>query len=159
MAIVESRLKDGTLKLGVTPTELDFSCQVTNARVNSSYSDDGDAVETLCGDMIAAGRKLSGRSLAGTFIQDWTDPAGITDFCFDHDLEVLAFEYAPAGATGPSITGELRVEVPGETYGGDVNSRLTSDFEWQITGPLTRTPPVVGTQGATNEAQPEPQPA
>ena len=62
MAIVESRLKDGMLTLGTTPAELDFSCQVTNARINSSYDDDGDAVETLCGDQIPAGRKLGGRA-------------------------------------------------------------------------------------------------
>lgn len=148
MTIVESRLKDGTLKLGTAPTQLDFSCQVTNARINSSYDDDGDSVETLCGDMIAAGRKLSGRSLAGTFIQDWTAPAAtsITEFCYDHDLETLAFEYVP-NAAGPTLTGELRIEVPGETYGGDVNSRITSDFEWQLTAPLVRTPPV-GTMAA-----------
>lgn len=144
MAIVESRLKDGTLKLGTTPSELDFSCQVTNARINSSYDDDGDAVETLCGDMIAAGRKLSGRALAGTFIQDWTAAAAlsITEYCYDHDLEEVAFSYVP-NVDGPTLSGTLRIEVPAETYGGDVNTRITSDFEWALTAPLVRTPPVV----------------
>jgi hypothetical protein len=157
MAIEESRLKDGTLTLGTTPTDLDFSCQVTNARVNSSYDDDGDAQETLCGDLIAPGRKVSGRSLAGTFIQDWMDPLGVTEYLYLHDLEVVAFEYAPAGAAGPTLAGSLRLEVPGETYGGDVNARITSDFEWQITSTMTRTYPVVGT--AAQERQPETQPA
>jgi len=152
MAITESRLKDGTLTLGTTPTTLDFSCQVTNARVNSSYDDDGDAVETLCGDQIAAGRKLGGRSLAGTFIQDWTADAAtsITEFCYDHDLEEMAFEYMP-NAAGPTLTGTVRIEVPAETYGGDVNTRLTSDFEWTMTNTLVRTPPVVGTTTTATE--------
>jgi len=143
MAITESRLKDGTLTLGTTPSELDFSCQVTNARINSSYDDDGDAVETLCGDQIPAGRKLSGRALAGTFIQDWTAAAAtsITEFCYDHDLEEMAFEYMP-NVAGPTLTGTVRIEVPAETYGGDVNTRITSDFEWSLTAPLVRTPPV-----------------
>lgn len=142
MAITESRLKDGTLTLGTTPGDIDFSCQVTNARVNSAYSDDGDAVETLCADMIPAGRKLDGRSLAGTFIQDWTAAAdSITEYCFDHDLEEVAFSYMP-NATGPTLTGTLRIEVPAETYGGDVNTRITSDFEWALVAPLVRTPPV-----------------
>jgi hypothetical protein len=156
MTIVESRLKNGILEIGTTPTTLDFSCQVTNARINSSYDDDGDAQETLCGDQMAVGRKLSGRALAGTFIQDWTDPLGITEFCFDHDLEVMAFSYQP-NETGPTLTGELRIEVPSETYGGDVNTRNTSDFEWQLTSALVRTPPVVQTEAQTPE--PEPQPA
>ncbi|MET0767367.1 MAG: hypothetical protein ABWY50_06970 [Aeromicrobium sp.] len=156
MTIVESRLKDGTLKLGTTPSDLDFSCQVTNARINSSYEDDGDAVETLCGEMIAAGRRLSGRALAGTFIQDWTAAAveSITDYCYTHDLETVAFEYKPAGDTGPTLTGSLRIEVPSETYGGDVNSRLTSDFEWQLTTALTRTPPVVAAAEAQTAEEP-----
>jgi hypothetical protein len=154
MTITESRLKDGVLTLGTAPGDMDFSCQVTNARVNSTYDDDGDAVETLCGDRIPAGRKLSGRSLAGTFIQDWTAAAGasITEYCYDHDLEVVAFTYTP-NAAGPTLTGELRIEVPAETYGGDVNARVTSDFEWSLTAPLVRTPPVVA--GASASPAPE----
>jgi hypothetical protein len=142
MAIVESRLKDGVLKIGPTGSEQDFSCQVTNARINSSYSDDGDPLETLCGDEIPAGRKLDGRALAGTFVQDWDSAAvagSVTDYVWDHDLETLDFTYTP-NAVGPTLTGSLRVEVPAETYGGDVNSRITSDFEWSIIGDVTRTP-------------------
>ena len=153
--ITESRLKDGVLTLGTTP--VDMSCQVTNARINSSYDDDGDAVETLCGDQISAGRKLAGRALAGTFIQDWTAADSITDYCFDHDLEEVAFEYTP-NATGPTLSGTIRVEVPAETYGGDVNMRITSDFEWTLTAALVRTPPVAADDQAA-KAKSEPQPA
>lgn len=139
--ITESRLKDGTISLGTAPDEVDFSCQVINARVNTSYEDDGSAQETLCGDLIAPGRKLSGRSLAGTFIQDWTAVDSIVAYCYDHELEDVAFSYKPNGAAGPTLSGTVRVEVPAETYGGDVNTRITSDFEWQMTAPLTRTAP------------------
>jgi hypothetical protein len=154
MAIEESRLKDGVLTLGTTPGDMDMSCQVTNARINSAYDDDGDAVETLCGDQIPKGRKLSGRSLAGTIIQDWTAAAGlsIVEYCYDHDLEVVAFTYTP-NVAGPTLSGTVRIEVPAETYGGDVNTRITSDFEWQLTAPLVRTPPVVGT-ASTRASEP-----
>jgi len=30
------------------------------------------------------------------------------------------------------ITGTLQLEIPAETYGGDVNARLTSDFVWNL---------------------------
>lgn len=142
--IVESRLKDGVISLGTAPDTLDFSCQVTNARINSSYDDDGDAVETLCGDQIPKGRKLSGRALAGTVIQDFTAAAGtsLIEYCYDHDLEELAFSYQPNATDGPTLSGTLRLEVPAETYGGDVNTRITSDFEWSLTTQLIRTPPV-----------------
>jgi SAP domain len=142
MAIVESRVKDGTLTLGTVPT--DFSCQVTNIRINSAYSDDGDPLEVLCGDTIPAGRKLDSRSLAGTFVQDWDNPtagASLTKFLYANDLDVVDFEYVP-NAEADTITGSVRIEVPGETWGGDVNSRITSDFEWFIQGEPVFTPPV-----------------
>jgi len=139
--ITDSRVKEGTLTLGTTPGT-DFSCQVTNIRVNSSYDDDGEAVETLCGDQIAAGRKVGGRALAGTFIQDFTDPLGLVAYCWEHDLEVVDFSYVP-NLEGPTITGTVRVEVPAETYGGDVNTRVTSDFEWGMQSKPVFTAPVV----------------
>ena len=111
MAIVESRVKDGVLSLGTDPDDIDFSCQVTNARINTSYTDDGDSLETLCGDTIPPGRKLDSRSLAGTFVQDWTAATSITDFVWDHELEEMAFTYTP-NVDGPTLTGTLRVEVP-----------------------------------------------
>jgi hypothetical protein len=144
--ITDSRVKEGTLTLGTAPGT-DFSCQVTNIRVNSSYDDDGDAVETLCGDEIAAGRKVGGRSLAGSFIQDWTDSLGLTAYLWEHDLEDVPFEYVP-NVEGPTITGTVRLEVPAESYGGDVNTRNTSDFEWTMTSKPTFTPPVVADEAA-----------
>jgi hypothetical protein len=121
MAIVESRLREGTVLLGTAPDEMDISCQLTNVRLTSAYSDDGDAVETLCGDKIAAGEKADG--------------------------------YTP-NVTAPTVTGKLRLKLPGEFLGGDVNVRLTSDFEWTITSELDRTPPVAGTttSGSTTTA-------
>lgn len=160
MSIEESRVKDGVLSLGTTPGEMDFSCQVTNVRINSSYDDDGDAQETLCGDQIAPGRKVSGRSLAGTFIQDWTlpDAESITAYVWAHDLEVVDFTYTP-NAAGPTITGKVRLEVPSETYGGDVNTRITSDFEWQMTTTPAFAPPVAGTSTSSSAPASEPVPA
>ena len=38
--------------------------------------------------------------------------------------------------------------MPGETYGGDVNTRITSDFEWGIVGDVVRTPPVAAMAAA-----------
>lgn len=152
MTIVESRVKDGTLKLGPSATAFDVSCQVTNVRINSSYDDDGDAVETLCGDQIAPGRKLGGRSIAGTVIQDFTSAAvdgSFTDFCWDNDLLEMAFEYVP-NVAGPTLTGTCRIEVPAETYGGDINTRITSDFEFAITAEVIRTPPAAAAAESTS---------
>jgi hypothetical protein len=152
--ITESRLKDGTLTLGTTPTPFDISCQLTNVRLTAAYSTDGDAIETLCGDKIAPGEKADGYTLAGTFIQDF-DTALEADsaiwFLMDHNLEEMPFSYTP-NVNSPTVTGSVRVKLPAEFLGGDVNTRITSDFEWQITTPITRTPPVVGTTEATEAA-------
>ena len=156
MAIVESRLVEGTLTVGTAPNDLDLSCQITNVRYATSYSDDGDAVETLCGDKLAPGEKNDGGTLQGTFIQDWTAGAtSIITYLMAHDLEEVPYTYTP-NQTGATYSGNLRLKMPSEFLGGDVNTRLSSDFEWQITSwPPTVTPPV----GTTTARQPEPQPA
>jgi hypothetical protein len=134
----ESRLKNGTLKLGPSATALDASCQVTNVRVVSTYDDDGDAVSTLCGDTIAAARKLGGRQLSGTIVQDFDAEeadGGVIDYLWNHDLEIVAFEFVPNDLGAPTITGNVQLEVPSDgTYGGDVGGRLTTDFTWNMQG-------------------------
>lgn len=147
MTIVESRLREGTFKVGTAPSELDLSCQLTNIRYASGYSDDGDAVETLCGDRKAPGEKSDGGTLQGTFIQDWTAPAGasIILWLMEHDLEEVPYTYTPE-VDGSTFSGNVRVKLPSEFLGGDVNTRITSDFEWQVTGPWPPTvvPPAGG---------------
>ena len=56
----------------------------------------------------------------------------------EHDLEVVAFTFTP-DETPLVLTGSVMLEVPASTYGGDVNTRLTSDFSWNIQGDITRT--------------------
>jgi hypothetical protein len=147
MTINESRASNGTLTLtpAVPGTATDLSCQVTNVRVVTTYTDDGDAVTTLCGETKNKPRKLEGHKLAGTIIQDFDlaeADGGVIDFLWNHSLELVPFEYTPDDlASCPVITGSVTVEIPGDTYGGDVGTRLTSDFEWGIDGAPTRTYP------------------
>jgi hypothetical protein len=154
--INESRLMNGTLTLGPTGTgEIDLSCQVTNARITSAYSDDGDAVQTLCGDTKPPPRKLDGHKLEGTIVQDFSfDEAsgGVIDYLWNHDLEVVAYTYTPNDdATVPVITGTLLIEIPADTYGGDVGKRTTSDFVWSLQEKPTRTYTVPGAASASRE--------
>lgn len=152
MTIVESRLKEGTVLLGTAPNDMDISCQLTNVRLTAAYSSDGDALETLCGDKIAAGEKADGYTIAGTFIQDFDaspEDASVIWYLMDHNLQEVPFTYTP-NVNAPTIEGSLRLKLPAEFLGGDVNVRLSSDFEWTITSELTRTPPAgTGSTGAT----------
>lgn len=159
--INESRLSSGTLTLGPVspdPLALDMSCQITNVLIDSAYEDDGNPVTTLCGDQKPAGRKLTGRSLKGTFVQDFDLSDGVVAYIWDHDLTVVAFSYAPDD-TNLTITGDVLLEVPQETYGGDVNTRVTSDFVWGIQSVVTRTYGTGTQTRVETDAAPEKQPA
>lgn len=139
MPITESKLKEGKLTLGGTGGTggTDFSCQPTNVRVTPSHDESGDEVETLCGDTLGAEVKTSWK-LNGTSIQDFDNAAGFVRYTVEHNLEKVEFTWQPnAGAF--AVTGE--VEVRAVEIGGDVNARLTSDFEWPVTDTPTFTWP------------------
>jgi hypothetical protein len=136
--ITESKLKTGTLTLGTSPG-VDFACQATNVRLTPSVKETGDEVETLCGDMIGADSKTSW-TLKGTSIQDFDDADGFVQYCFDNDLEEVAFEWKPSATSG---TYSGTVEIRAVEIGGEINKRLSTDWEWKITGTgvPTLTPP------------------
>lgn len=151
-AFRESRLRNGTLKLGPTGTgQIDMSCQITNAVVKTAYTDDGDAVTVLCGTTVPAPQKVDGRTLDGTFVQDFdfqeTD-GGIIDYLWNHELEKVDFEFVPNVDGAPTVTGNVELVVPEETHGGDVSTRLTSDFSFRIQGEVARVYPVGGMTAA-----------
>lgn len=136
MTITESRLKNGTLTFGTAPGD-DFSCQATNVRLTPSYEDDGDALETLCGDTIAPGKKGT-YVLAGTVIQDFDDTTGFQNYTWLNETQSVTFSWKPNDVTtGPTITGTV-VMVAVE-IGGDVATRLTTDFEFDCQGKPTVT--------------------
>lgn len=151
MTITESRLKTGVLTFGETPTPTDFSCQPTNVRLTPNYEDDGDDTETLCGDMIPAGKKETW-VLAGTSIQDFDDPAGFIQYCFDNRMTTVAFSWQPNTTGAPTYSGS--VVVVALEIGGDVNTRLTTDFEFDVSGELVVTPAPVVPLEADEESAP-----
>jgi len=139
MAITESRLKGGTLTLGGTPPTTpgtEFACQASNVHVTPSYDDDGDPIETLCGDKIPAGKKESW-VLGGTSVQDFDDPAGFLAYCFDNRMQTVAFSWTPNDTGAPTWAGDVVIVALEE--GGDVNVRLTTDWEFDVSGVPTRT--------------------
>ena len=138
--ITESRVRQGTLTLGASgggaPDGTAFACQATSIKVTPSFDDDGDAVETLCGDTIPAGKKTSW-TLNGTSIQDFDDPEGFLTYCFENSLQTVAFEWAPNVVGAPTWAGSVVIRALEE--GGDVNTRLTTDWEFDVSGQPTRT--------------------
>lgn len=155
MAVNESRLKTGKLTLGgaagVGGTE--FACQATNVRVTPSHDETGDEVETLCGDKLAPDVKTSW-SVAGTSIQDFDSPDGFVQYSVEQNLEVVEYSWQPNTSTF-EVTGTVQVRAV--EIGGDVNTRLTTDFEWPCQDDPTFTWPAgagaAATAGPATEAQ------
>lgn len=139
--ITESKLKTGMLILGgsvVGVGAFDFACQATNVRVAPSHNDAGDPVETLCGDSTSPSTQTTW-ALQGTSIQDFDDAAGFLWYAFDHNLQTVPFSWTPNVDGGSVITGDVQVRAL--EIGGDVNTRITSDFDWPINGEPTATKP------------------
>jgi hypothetical protein len=141
MPITESRVKQGTLTFnaegGGTPgTGTVFACQASTVKVTPSHDNDGDRVETLCGESIPAGKKESW-TLNGTSIQDFDDPEGFLAYCFENSMQTVPFEWVPNLTGAPTWAGSVVILALEE--GGDVNTRLTTDWEFEIVGIPTRT--------------------
>lgn len=145
MTIVESRVRKGVLTFGADPTPSDFSCQPTNVRVTPNYEDDGDPLETLCGDTAPAGKKESW-VLAGTSIQDFDDPTGFLSYCFDNRMTTVPFSWQPNIEGAAVWSGNVVIVALEE--GGDVNTRVTTDFEFDVSGDILRTYGTTGTMEA-----------
>lgn len=149
MPITESRVRNGTLTFGGsgggtgTPGTV-FACQASTVKVTPSFDDDGDAVETLCGESLPAGKKAHW-TLNGTSIQDFDDPDGFLAYCFEHSLETVAFEWMPNQVGAPTWSGSVVIRALEE--GGDVNARLTTDWEFDIAGDPIRTATAPGADG------------
>lgn len=145
MAVVESKLRKGSLTLGTAPG-VEYACQATNVRIVPTFNEEGDNVETLCGDTLAPSTTTTW-ALQGTHIQDWDAAGGVSiiQYSWEHNLETVPFTWKP-NETTTSITGEVQVRAL--DLGGDVNKRITSDFDWPISGEPTATFVAMATAGA-----------
>jgi len=158
--ITESKLKEGKLTLGGTGTPpvggTEFACQATNVRVVPTFNDVGDEVETLCGDKLSPDTKATW-NLQGTSIQDFDGVDSFVQYTWEHNLEKVPFSWQPnASAVVVSGTAQIRaVEM-----GGDVNTRITSDFDWPMDGdPVVTWPTAAGVSTETTEPEPTEEPA
>jgi len=152
MAAIVNKLGPGTLKIGDIGTEVDFSCQVTAAHVDTNV-DEGDDTIVLCGETVPGARTYS-HSLAGSLLQD-LNASGIVAFTWEHPGEQVPFDFAPLTAGAAKVAGTLIVDPL--TIGGDeAGANMSSDFEFAIVGTPTFTPaldPVVTAEGAAAGAK------
>lgn len=131
----------GTLSLGETGSLTQLESQVTSCRLVPDVTVD-DPINVLS-DEQAAGDRSESFTLQGTLLQDFGRATGvdISHWLYEHRGEEMPFEFVPSTSKGKSITGILVVEAV--DIGGDVKTKPTSDFEWQVIG----APTISGTTG------------
>lgn len=122
-------LGPGSLVLGEIGTQLDLSCQLTNARVSWEV-DAEDSEVTLCGDVIGGARTYTA-TLAGSVFQD-VQADGVIDYTWKNKGAEVPFKFVPADTEKAVITG--RVIIDPVEIGGNVRARNKSDFEWTCVG-------------------------
>jgi hypothetical protein len=137
MALKDSRLGPGTLKIGPTPgpPTTDFSAQMANVVLTPSV-DSTDGTPTLADPQPLPEEKETW-ALEGSAIQDWEAIAGFVNYCFDHAGELAAFEFLPATAKTSKWAGTCKLtSIP---IGGDAGVQITADFSFAIQGKPVRT--------------------
>lgn len=130
----------GTLTL--TPpaggSAVDVSCQVTDWQILPTQN-----TTTRPGTYCSPPTNVPGRSSWGlqfAFLQDWTDPAGISQFTFDNDGELCTFSFVPDVEDAPTVSGSVWVTATG--FGGQPAEAWASSGTWPIEGTPTVTPAV-----------------
>lgn len=119
----------GTLKLGETGTEQDFSAQVTACRVTWA-NEIGDATPVLSGEELAGDVEWSA-SLVVTFVQDIA-AAGIAEYTWTNRGDQVPFTFTPSTAAARSVTGV--VTITPIDVGGDAKAKPTSEVTWACVG-------------------------
>ncbi|MFJ1461002.1 hypothetical protein [Nocardia sp. N2S4-5] len=135
MPVKSYKVGPGTLKLGETGTETDFSCQFSDIALVPG-KDSEDALKVLCGDTIP-GDVTYTWTLTGTLVQDITD-AGITLYTLSNAGKTVPFQYSPKSDTN-GFSGSLVIDPT--KIGGEVGKTATADFEWDVVGLPQLVPP------------------
>lgn len=136
MAPIVEKLGPGTLTVGATGAEVDFSCQVTAATVEADVNAD-DPVIVLCGDSVPGARTYD-YHISGTMYLDLT-AGGIVDFSWTHAGETVPFTFTPIDSGAASVAGNLIVD-PLPVGGDEAGANMTGDYDWAIVGKPTWTP-------------------
>jgi hypothetical protein len=134
MPVIASKLKSGKLTLGETATKIEAACQTTSVKLVPNY-DTEQGVETLCGDR-EPDAVIERWELQLTAVQDWSDPAGLSEWLFEHAGQTVPYSWQPA-ANGPTFSGTCQVYAI--EIGGEVGARLSSDATFPCMQKPTRT--------------------
>jgi hypothetical protein len=144
---IDTRLGPGTLKLGAPL--VDYGPQISNVLLEPSQ-DEEDGTPTL-GDPDPLPEITESWVLTGEAVQDFEEPAGLVNYCFDNALTVVAFEWVPNTPAGVKWTGDVLITAL--PIGGDVAVQNTSAFSFAVQGVPTRVDPPAAPLNAARKAR------
>jgi len=120
----------GKLTIGADAGLTNFSSQIRSGKLVPSV-DKGDPIHVLSGEEVP-GERTEKFQLTGNVQQDFGAIDSRVEWLWEHRGETHDFEYVPSTAAGRTITGQLIVEAV--DIGGDVKSKPTSDFAFDLVG-------------------------
>lgn len=139
------KLGPGLLSVGATGTPVDFTCQVTAARVEWEV-DEGDDTVVLCGETVPGARTYSSH-LTATILSDLglTPGPGIVEYSWTNKGTQQPFKFLPNTAAAKQVSGTLIVD-PISVGGDEAGQNMESDLDWAIVGD-----PAIGPIAADDE--------
>ena len=131
-------LGPGTLKIGETGTEIDVSCYVNNAAIETTKNGGGDPVFKLCGSSRPASFTYSFQ-LTGNLDTDLGNDSGLFELAWANPGMTVSFIFTPNTELGRVFTGQAVLDpfrVGADNYG----DLMTSDFAMDCIGQPTMAP-------------------
>lgn len=137
MAAVSTPFGPGTITVGATGTETDFSGEVLGGSVTHEYSEIGESRTMLDGSVRAA---TSTRTDGLTFsVENDLTAAGLYAYCEANDGDDVPFVYTPNTDAAASWAGTITVSLPASVGADEFNAPIVSDVEWTGVGKFTFT--------------------
>lgn len=122
-------LGPGSLKIGDTDSEQDFSADVTNTALEPS-TDTEDPDNFLDGHS-EGGSQTESWTLTGSVKEDFSMD-GLQVWCNQHSGEELPFTFIPN--TSGTVQWKGKVTIASIQIGGDVKGKNANDFSFAATG-------------------------
>lgn len=130
----------GTVIIGGTGTELDFTCEVLGGSVAHEYEDVGSDRRNLCGDERRAARRR--RDRVRFKVENDLTAAGLYAYLYGKGEDPAAepISYTPNTAGGAGWAGSIIPLLPAEIGAGEYAEPIASEVDWPADGLLTFTP-------------------
>lgn len=148
MARTVITINDPVLKIADTEAGLAagtaYQCQVENAKIVATANYQTIPATGCDGPSQSAGR--TSYALQIQWLQDWTDPDGLSRYAFDNDATVKWVEFQLDAAV-PEVTAKGPVSITSGSYGGNFGDGTHADSDQQ-TWPYQQKPTIGETVAA-----------